>query len=57
MPSGRYPDRVKSFRKWAADRVDKAKINDSATSHGGRRRSKKKWLRKKRRKRLFSLEQ
>lgn len=35
MPWGRYPERVKPFRKWAADKVDKADINDRAT--GGRR--------------------
>lgn len=32
MPYGRYPERVKAFRKWSAERVDKANINDSATS-------------------------
>lgn len=31
MPYGRYPERVKDFRKWSTDRVDKAKINDSVT--------------------------
>lgn len=39
MPFGRYPEEVKAFRRWAADRVDKATINDRATgasSHGGK---------------------
>lgn len=31
MPYGRYPERVKDFRKWSTERVDKAKINDSVT--------------------------
>lgn len=31
MPYGRYPERVKDFRRWAQDRTDKAKINDSVT--------------------------
>lgn len=34
MPSGAYPGRVKAFRKWAAERIDKADINNSVT--GGR---------------------
>lgn len=37
MPLGRYPERVKDFRKWSNDRVDKAKINDSATGSGSSR--------------------
>lgn len=47
MPYGRYPERVKPFRKWASDRVDKATINDSAT--GSRFRRRKRRLRRKRR--------
>lgn len=36
MPYGKYPDRVKPFRKWAGDRIDKAEINDRATSTGSK---------------------
>lgn len=32
MPFGRYPERVKDFRKWAAGLIDKADISDRATS-------------------------
>lgn len=50
MPFGKYPERVKPFRKWAQERVDKATMNDKATSfrrssRGLRRRRR---LRKKR---------
>lgn len=31
MPLGRYPERVKAFRKWSNERIDKATINDSVT--------------------------
>lgn len=31
MPWGRYPGRVKAFRKWAAERTDNAELSDSAT--------------------------
>lgn len=48
MPYGKYPDRVKPFRRWAGDQTDKARITDSVT--GGRKRSYP-MLRRKRRKR------
>jgi len=35
MGIGRYPDRVKAFKKWAADKVDNAALSDSATPHKG----------------------
>jgi len=34
MPWGRYPERVKAFKKWATERVDSSKLSDSATPHG-----------------------
>jgi len=50
MPLGRYPERVKDFNKWARGRVDKAKINDSATgSRASLTRRKKRRRRSKRR--------
>lgn len=44
MPLGRYPERVKPFRKWSQKQVDDAKISGSATPGGTRatRRKKKK---------------
>jgi len=48
MPWGRYPERVKPFRKWATDKVDNSKLSDSATPHKNRsfRRRRKKSQRK-----------
>lgn len=37
MPYGRYPERVKPFRKWANEKIDRGSITDSAT--GGAARS------------------
>lgn len=34
MPTGAYPGRVKAFRKWSQDRIDKADINNSVTASG-----------------------
>jgi len=52
MPYGRWPERVKAFRKWSNERVDKAQITDSVTgsraSRGGRTHARKR--RKRRRK-------
>lgn len=48
MPYGRYPERVKQFRKWSAERIDKAKITDSVT---GSRTSKFHMKRRRRRRR------
>lgn len=48
MPLGRYPDRVKAFRKWSTERIDKATINDSVT---GASRPRPQLRRKRRRKR------
>jgi len=42
MPLGRYPDRVKAFRKWSTEKVDNSKLSDSATPHsrvGARKRA------------------
>lgn len=48
MPMGRYPERVKPFRKWAADQVDRGTVaGNKVTSSRGR-----KWrLKRRRRKR------
>jgi len=48
MPSGRYPERVKDFKKWSAGLVDKAKLTGSATNLALLR---KRAIRRKRRKR------
>lgn len=34
MPFGRYPGRVKGFKKWAAGQIDNSALSDSATPHG-----------------------
>lgn len=52
MPFGKYPDRVKAFRKWSQERIDKASINDSVTSVGARRPLRRGRRRKKRRQRV-----
>jgi len=49
MPLGRYPDRVKPFRKWASEKVDASKLSDSATPNGRRGSTKRKMRRRKRR--------
>lgn len=49
MPYGRYPERVKAFRKWSTERIDKATINDSVTSTGGKTRRRRRRGRTKRR--------
>lgn len=52
MPLGRYPERVKAFRKWAAERIDKASITDSVTgsttsrTHPRRRRRNRRFRRR-----------
>lgn len=35
MPFGRWPDRVKEFKKWSTGQVDRAKITGSATGSKG----------------------
>lgn len=45
MPYGRWPERVKDFRKWSSQHIDKAKITDSVTG------SKTSRMRRKRRRR------
>lgn len=52
MPLGRYPGRVKDFRKWATEKVDQAALTDSATPHvnkvsRGKRRRRNRWKRRK----------
>jgi len=47
MPFGKYPDRVKAFRKWASTKVDDSKLSDSVTP-SGRRGFKRRKIRKKR---------
>lgn len=52
MPLGKYPERVKAFRKWAAERIDKASITDSVTgsttsrTHPRRRRRNRRFRRR-----------
>jgi len=49
MPYGKYPDRVRKFRKWASGKVDDSKLSDSATPSGRRgfKRRKRRKARKK----------
>lgn len=49
MPYGRWPDRVKDFRKWANQKVDKGRITDSATGSSKRFRIRKRKRRRRRR--------
>lgn len=56
MPMGRYPGRVKPFRKWAQEKMDNAELSDSATPHNApstssRGRGRKWRLKRRRRKR------
>jgi len=38
MPSGRWPERVKDFRKWATDQVDRGTVaGTKVTSSRGRK--------------------
>jgi len=50
MPLGRYPDRVRPFRKWATEMVDKATISNSATGFRKRSSRAKLWKRRRRKK-------
>jgi len=50
MPYGKYPDRVKSFRKWASSKVDDSKLSDSATPSGARGFRKRRTRRRKKKK-------
>jgi len=50
MPYGRYPDRVKAFRKWASGKVDDSKLSESATASGARGWRKRRTRRRKRKK-------
>lgn len=55
MPLGRYPGRVKDFRKWATEKVDQAALTDSATPHvsrasRGKVNRRRRWRRRKSRK-------
>lgn len=54
MPLGRYPDRVKAFRKWASTKVDDSKLSDSATPSG--KRTSRKQATRRRRRRKKSME-
>lgn len=55
MPFGKYPDRVKPFRKWANEKVDNSKLSDSATPSGGRG-SRRSATRRNRRRRKKAME-
>jgi len=47
MPTGRWPEKVKDFRRWSTDQVDRGTVaGNKATSSRGR-----KWRMKKRKKR------
>ena len=51
MPWYRVPERVKAFRKWAQEKVDSAKLSDSATPSGVKRASRfRRFARKRKRK-------
>lgn len=55
MPLGRYPGRVKDFRKWAAGKMDSAELSDSATpsvnrASRGKVKRRRRWRRRKVRK-------
>ncbi len=50
MPLGKYPDRVKEFRKWATEKVDNSKLSDSATPSGVSTSRKRRTRRRKHRK-------
>jgi len=48
MGSGRWPDRVKDFRKWSADQVDRGTVaGNKVTSSRGRKWRMKRRKRKK----------
>jgi len=50
MPSGRWPERVKDFRKWATDQVDRGAVaGNKVTSSRGRKWRMKRRKRKKNR--------
>lgn len=51
MPLGRYPDRVKAFRKWSSGKIDDSKLSDSATPSGKRGSIRRRIRRRKRKKR------
>lgn len=53
MPYGKYPDRVKPFRKWAQGKMDDSKLSDSATPHGKRGSVKSATRRRRRRKKAM----
>jgi len=40
MPMGRYPDRVKDFRKWASDQVDRGSVAGNKVTSFRRKNSK-----------------
>lgn len=52
MPYGRYPGRIKDFRKWATTKVDQGDITDRATGSARRPsgRSRYRSMRRKRKK-------
>lgn len=53
MPLGRYPGRVKDFRKWAAGKMDQAELSDSATgsrASRGKLQRRRRWRRRKKNK-------
>lgn len=54
MPIGRFPDRVKPFRKWAQEKMDNAQLSESATPHVSKASSMKrgrKWRLRRRKRR------
>jgi len=57
MPYGKWPDRVKGFRKWSQERIDKAKITDSVTSTGGKTHPRRRRRRRRSKRRLKKEEE
>lgn len=53
MPFGRYPGRVRDFKKWSATQIDNSELSNSATpkaraSKAPRKRRSRRWRRKRR---------
>jgi len=50
MPSGRWPERVKAFRKWATDQVDRGTVAGNSVTSSKRKGRKWRLKRRKRKK-------
>lgn len=49
MPYGRYPDRVKAFKKWATEIVDKGDLSRGSVTSAARRGKPNSFRRRRRR--------